>query len=85
MLQIKIHLLIYFRQNVAEGTVKNVCLKSKRTLAQVADKVILKAEIPTFKMIPYSLCPHGVQPIRLFKPLLNFHIKDYVYCPTQYR
>ena len=34
---------------MAEGTIRNVCPKSKRTLPQVADKAILKADIPTFK------------------------------------
>ena len=32
-----------------------VSLKSKRTLPQMADKVILKADFQTFKLLPYSL------------------------------
>ena len=42
----------------------------------VADKVILTADIPTFKMIPQNPSPPWGAAKSIFKPLLNFHIKD---------
>ena len=56
------------------GVLLEMCLKSKWTFPQVADKVILKADTPSFKLIPQNICPPWSAAKSKFKPLLNFHI-----------